>query len=798
MHIYKKVLPVAVAMALAACGGGSDRVEDQSEGATFLGTYPKFNPVTSDLPLNTDLIFAAAATSDGTANVGVPENAIEAAVNALDGFSTTAYFDIGFAGGSIDASTICVPGGCEGLPNVYLVPLDTSDGDGDALNPANIAGVNQAAFGTTAISASVVSLNGGTDNTLRITPLRPLLPKTKYLVFVTNSVLDADGDPIKPSTSYNLLGENEPAVSDSLAAVRGAIQGWETIAGGLLNALSGGLIPVEVAKDSVAISYTFTTTDPQTPLTAMAAPRGAIAFSQIEAGVPAQAALQNASDLEAGQFLSTPKARNVAVSHETGVDFNALTQGALGAGVGKLYTGAIDLPYYQSAPASALDFSFLQKSWTADQVLGSQLGEGIPPMDVDGSYNVTYRYPFAAQTGTETVPLQVTLPNPALAPSELGGATCANVRDNAGYPTVIYVHGITSDRTSVVALAHTLASRCIATVAIDLPMHGVPANSAFAAALNVENSALIPFSAIYNGLGLHERHFNVAQDASGNPVPMNFESPTALDGSGSWFINLADLKNTRDNLRQGVMDLLNLNASLGAISALNIDGNGALDTSKVSVVGVSLGAIVGTAFTSTNQVAISTDSNFGGSNLNPVRGFVASVGGTQLSHLLNNSQAFAPRIQAGLAANGVNVGTSNYESFLYVAQSTVSSGDPVNFAGSVGALAVAGLPVLIQQVNGDTVVPNGDPSLPMMGTAGLATLSGAVQLSPGAVDLTSQGNAGIVKMTAGGHGSLLTPSGGAQQVTAEMQAQVMSFVLSGGTQVLIGSQAPADIEAVGP
>ena len=40
MHIYKKVLPAAVAMALAACGGGSDTVPDQSEGATYLGTHP--------------------------------------------------------------------------------------------------------------------------------------------------------------------------------------------------------------------------------------------------------------------------------------------------------------------------------------------------------------------------------------------------------------------------------------------------------------------------------------------------------------------------------------------------------------------------------------------------------------------------------------------------------------------------------------------------------------------------------------------------------------------------------------
>jgi hypothetical protein len=55
-----------------------------------------------------------------------------------------------------------------------------------------------------------------------------------------------------------------------------------------------------------------------------------------------------------------------------------------------------------------------------------------------------------------------------------------------------------------------------------------------------------------------------------------------------------------------------------------------------------------------------------------------------------------------------------------------------------------------------------------------------------------------VKMTAGGHASLLTPSGGAPQVTAELQAQVVSFVLSNGAQVAVGSQAAADVEAPAP
>ena len=300
MHIYKKVLPAAVALALAACGGGSDTVPDQSEGATQIGTFPRFDPLASDLPLNTDLIFAAAATSDGTANVGTPTNAVEAAINDLDGFSTTAYFDIGFAGGSIDAGTVCALGSpC--VPNVFLIPLNSN---GDALDPANIdlmSPVNSADI--PGFTASVESLDGGTDNVLRVTPSEPLLAKTKYLVFVTNGTLDTNGSPITPSSAYQTLGENEPALTAALQPVRTAVQGWEAIASGFLaNVL--GLDPLD-ARDSVVISYTFTTTDPVTPLVAMGAPRGAIAQTLINGGSAPGDAVAAATNLENNQLLST-------------------------------------------------------------------------------------------------------------------------------------------------------------------------------------------------------------------------------------------------------------------------------------------------------------------------------------------------------------------------------------------------------------------------------------------------------------------------------------------------------------
>ena len=116
----------------------------------------------------------------------------------------------------------------------------------------------------------------------------------------------------------------------------------------------------------------------------------------------------------------------------------------------------------------------------------------------------------------------------------------------------------------------------------------------------------------------------------GAPAPMDFDTPTDADGSGAQFTNLGYLANTRDNNRQGVMDLLNLNASLQGINEDFLTGLAvSLDLDKVYVVGVSLGGIIGTTFTSVNEAAITNDAAVGlTSNLNHIRGLVAASAGS--------------------------------------------------------------------------------------------------------------------------------------------------------------------------
>lgn len=773
--LFLSALTVSV-LAVSGCGGGSGTEKAPAPSgpdAYVVGTYPRFDPVAADLPFNTDLVFAAAATSDGTANLGAATDPVRATINQLDGFSTSAFFDI-LISGSVNPATALAS------KSVFLIELNT--GGKDALNPANIVGV----VGPANYDVVVVSQDGGTNNVIRIRPTKPLKAKSKYLVFITNDVKDSGGASLTRSWIYNSLRDTSYQTLSSLLPVRNAIVGWETLAGGFLSAVSGGQLTAAAAKEKLVLTYTFTTTDPVTGLVAMASPRAAVASTQIAAGAAPAAAVANAVTLDSVGLLPTPKKRDLGISGLTGIDFNTFSP-ALVANVGKLYTGYIKLPYYQTAATGLAFGEYVKRSWKPDLTLAGALGVTVPA-DVDGSYNVTYRYPFAAKTGDESVPLQVTMPQDNWVPGYAGAANCGQIYASTGYPTVIYVHGITSDRASVLALGHTLAGRCIATVAIDLPVHGIPANSALVNVLNVEKSKSIPFAALYGANAPHERHFNVA-GAGGAPAAMNFDAPGATDGSGAQFINLGNLTNTRDNNRQAVMDLLNLNASLSGVNTeIRKSVATGLDVNRVYVVGISLGGIIGSVFTTVNQLAIANDGKVGlPSNLNPIRGFVASAAGTQVAQILVNSATFAPVINGGLAASGVNVGTSNYERFMYAAQSAMDAGDPVNYMQTLAAL---GVPMVVQQVNNDAVIPNGAASAPLAGTSAMAALLNTTQLGLGA---TADVGRFYVKHTAGGHSSLLRPEGGAPQMTAELQTQVVTFVLNSG-KVTVGGGAPSNIE----
>ncbi|MFW6341253.1 MAG: hypothetical protein ACOC0Q_10330, partial [Wenzhouxiangella sp.] len=329
-------------------------------------------------------------------------------------------------------------------------------------------------------------------------------------------------------------------------------------------------------------------------------------------------------------------------------------------------------------------------------------------------------------------------------------ASSGQVRPASGWPVVIFQHGITGNRTNMLALADTLASVGFAVVAIDKPLHGI---TDVTSPLYVGNT---PFGDVAG-----ERTFDLDLQNNETSAP----GPDGnINGSGAWFINLQSLLTSRDNLRQAQVDLSSLAINVPFID-LDGDGLGDLDGSNINFVGLSLGAMAGVPFLAVEPT---------------VSNGVLSVPGGGIANLLAGSETFGPVIREGLAAAGVEPGSADFAQFLLAAQTVVDSADPINWGG----LTVQTNSVLLQQVAGDSVVPNEVAGAPLSGTEPLIRIMGLDAITQSTQD--PMGIRGAVRLLQGGHGSLLDPSA-APAVTAEMQGQAASMISSGGAAVVIGN-----------
>src|SRR5690554_1121966 len=419
---------------------------------------------------------------------------------------------------------------------------------------------------------------------------------------------------------------------------------------------------------------------------------------------------------------------------------------------GAIYQGGLSIPNYLPASEAGKADSALG-TWVASADAATALGLDAAPTDVDGSTNVTYRFPFAKNLGMNTVPVMATLPD---------ATACPKPAD--GYPVVIYQHGITVDRTAGVLVGNALATSpvCTAMVAIDHTMHGVaPGNATglvfstekVASSVNLQDPSTYtasPFAAVRAATlaqtsvpwleALGERHNNVGKDASSQNVAMKFAAAgdaADVGASGDLYINLNNFARTRDAMRQTVLDLMNLNATIGDMD-VDADGNSDFDASKVYFVGHSLGAIIGTTF-----VAVNNDPDvqaFNG-NLPKIQGAILGNGGGGVVKLLENSPSIGgAKILPGLqAAAGLEQGSADIEKFFGVMQAMVDSADPINFAS---AAHMQELPILSYTAVNDSVVPNSteDSTVPtaksyLSGTAALDSVLGITEVVNGSTAL---------------------------------------------------------------
>ncbi|HEX6638451.1 MAG TPA: hypothetical protein VF033_12410 [Steroidobacteraceae bacterium] len=672
--------------------------------AAAAATAAKFQPAQGVFPFPNDLYFSG--TTDGTLNIQ-PANGLipqQVGLNALDGWSTTAPIRVTFGGplnpASLSGSTV----------RLYQVTVSNT-------NKA-VSGFTRVLTYGTDYTAGVASDTGIGPTILEIRPLRPLEPSsgpllptdplppgTGYLVVLTNGITMADGSAATADRDYATIKTTlgaavNPANCATLpnAPMQGAC-GFT--ASHFAVAANPALGPAAVNPANVVVSFHFST----------------------------QATRDTMRILGQLTYLQPPGAIAVSPPIGTLTDLNELLPP-----VADVRVGTVTVPYYSYIPTAqapggiSTDSNVLRRAWTAASA------PPAPLSDPNNERNLTRYNPIPALVANKAIPLLLTVPK-----AELGAP---GVKPAAGWPVVIFQHGITGNRLQAAAIAGTLAAQGWAVASIDLPLHGV-----------VDTS--LP---VYQASNEQTFNLDLVVNASGASG-----QDSLIDPSGTHFINLSFPLASRDNLRQAAVNLLALTR---ALPTLDLDGDPVtpdINPNRIAFIGMSLGSITGMVY--------------GASLPNPalVKTMAFSVPGGGVAELLRDSPSFGPRINAGLQAQGLLPGTTLYNQFFRDAQAIVDAGDPLNY---VTATATGRAIYMSQVVGVDPPPPAPDQVIPNSATQRLITaLERAGIPFPRRTSGVNPGS-GYVNFIAGDHGSLLSPTASGP-ATAEMQGEAVTFTLSG-------------------
>ena len=803
----KLVISLAIASALGLSGCGSETIQDVKKAPETVVTplaRVVFDPSNGKLSVPNDLLFSG--TQDGTLNMPVSAGADGSdptfALSALDGWSTVNPFVLNI---DFPAQTSLDPNSVFNAASVRIFEAtmggDLTDADCTAVERGLACKiVGELTFGVDFVPKAV-------GNSIAVVPMKPLKPKTTYILALTNNIQDDMGTAVADSPTYELVRQD----INTLPLGSAAQLGLQAV----INSYEGAVSSAGVDKSSIIYTMAMTTQS-----------TGDV-FNTIKNLM--------VGNLQQGQFPT------IGVQ-DTGM---SVADVLVGAGVlpadsasvplfstANYMQGSITLPYYLGIPTAANPMAPVNEWWTSLCDSGAMLAglaaanpaaipanplsvsdgtcmaisqaAGLPApglrdlssvLPLDTERNLTKFSPVPKPTASSDLPwikdpgkitVQMTTPDVNVANAvrtSLGLPTMSE--PDSGWPVVILQHGITSKKEDMLALTGVLSLYGMATVAIDHPLHG-------------------------------SRGFDLNADG--------IDDINASTVSATHYMNLASLLTTRDNLRQSTADILGLRFGLNFLGG--VDANGApikIDKSKVSFVGHSLGAITGINFVSLANTP-----------LNPaIDGMFHVVANTQanpgvmVATFLLESGAFGDLIKSLVTYSGsadfktlVDTNYPNgatdgerialyhmfydaldssqkatlaglFAQFTFAAQTVTDSGDPVNY---VGAMAATNTPTHLIEVVGngsdnlaDQVIPNTVSTSPLSGTeAAIALLA-----LPGVSETTQDAEApisGAVRYLFGHHGSILSPAPRAEasdpvmtgRTTQEMQSQVANFLSSGG------------------
>jgi hypothetical protein len=543
-------------------------------------------------------------------------------------------------------------------------------------------------------TAGACNLPPGFINTIALVPMVPLDQRSTYVVIVKSSLKPASGgdfypsalwslvrqakDPVTLDANGNVIAENTPldptdptdangnGIPDSIEQLRGIDQLWKAHAAGLGFIDATGAV---TGRDDILVAWTFTTqttTDPLDPTVANS---------------PAQQEV-NATPAKFGGFLSLVKASGAPST-------DAFLSGVLGAGncaalgcanVGDVLIGAYGSPLFQ--------------------VLGPNPLSGGPqiPGQWDDPVHPTVQDPNQKIYALVMIPAG---PTPA-----------------AGWPTVIFGHGLGGSKENLFAFGPQLASTGFASVAIDFQAQGMRAvktsnDPALGCAGKCSTSGT-DCTEQRNLLGQCEAGQTCCAPGEACVIPTTTPptpiSPTTTNQCYAPILSTS-LGTTRDNIRQTVLDLIGVTRAARACGAAGCPSdNGtalAVDAAHVDYAGISLGGIIGST---TSSVA-----GFQGSLLSvPAVGWLDIVENTQTVEIkcpivnalidlgvLMGTKWDPAMPTVGLCLDNTWTTQPGYQLFAPLARWILDPADGANFTKKLAMRKF-----LIQEVVGDMVVPN--------------------------------------------------------------------------------------------
>ncbi|MEX2475872.1 hypothetical protein, partial [Marinobacter sp.] len=803
------------------------------------GTKPIFRPLDTAFPIPSDPLFFLNPENDGTMLNGTdPANPVTTGLGFVDGSSILAPFDIKISDSldpnqSLDARAF-IEIDEEVVPNpdqnVFVLEIEYPTGDSLFQQQREVGGVVDAEKyrhakrleeqGDTAAADALYqelleprfrieiitvdadgpagAAGGSANNAIRILPVQPMKPKTKYAVVLSNDIVDQNGDPLVQELRFETASNPEFVLSNpALQPFRESMLPARALGSDFFDfkrqvlSEQGQTTAGIPTFDDVTFAISFTTTAVEDVLLANAAPAswfrnqllidrkqsvlndliaGDFNLSdQTMSGASSEDQQINSRihelltdetyrlyDAELAEILTDAKDNSVTVLYgdliaaedddrrlafilqgtatqatEDAVDVSAraaeLAADAsdlldipaaydpesgepspvrffsqkLGREVNpafgqqanlvlvddidiQIYEGEITLPYHQQLPDGTDGAPLQTGSWLPADFSAK------PDLPQAKSDRVSYRFPFVQKQADVKVPIIVGTPDPAF-------DTPPN-----GYPVIIYQHAATQDRSAILPMATAAALLCLAddgglpsnsencfiTVGIDLPLNGVFGEAATSARDEDDPETTPGMVEISQQPGASadatERHFDFsANDAMQAATRDQVDNPE----SGSLFLNFTNYANTRDNMRQGALDLLHINALLPAIEdAINqcqADGDctnvTAMNTDRVYFISHSLSGMGGVPYPVINNLAAQDNPD-----LNPILASILYNTGGQFTRIAENSrQTIAPALLPALdAASGGLLAQGRTELNIYfnVFQALLDSTDPSAFA----------------------------------------------------------------------------------------------------------------------